>query len=57
VLQTARRLGGRRAARLFDRALETDVALKTGRAGDATRTLEGLAVMLAEACGRSARQG
>jgi DNA polymerase III delta subunit len=56
VLQTARRLGGRRAARIFDLALETDIALKTGRARDDARTLEGLAVMLAEACGRPARQ-
>ena len=50
VLQTARRLGGRRASRLLETALETDVAMKSGRAGDPTRTLEGLAVRLAGAC-------
>ncbi len=50
VLETARRLGGRRAAHLLETVLATDLALKTGRSGDATRTLEGLAVVLADIC-------
>ena len=50
VLETARRLGGRRAAGLLQTALQTDLALKTGRSGNATRTLEGLAVVLADTC-------
>ncbi len=56
VLQTARRLGGRRASQLLESALETDVAMKSGRAGDPTRTLEGLAVRLADACGAGGRR-
>lgn len=51
VLETARRLGGVEAGRLFEAAMETDLALKSGRSGDATRTLEGLAVLLADTCG------
>ena len=51
VLETARRLGGVRAARLFDVAVRTDEDLKTGRSGDGARTLEGLAVLLADSCG------
>ena len=54
VLETARRLGGVRAAKLFETALETDLALKSGRSGNATRTLEGLAVVLADTCGAQA---
>ena len=56
VLQTARRLGGRRASRLLETALETDVAMKSGRAGNPTRTLEGLAVRLAGACSAGGRR-
>ncbi len=51
VLETARRLGGTQAGRLLEEALETDLALKSGRSGNATRTLEGLAVVLADSCG------
>ena len=51
VLETARRLGGVKAGKLFETALETDLALKSGRSGNATRTLEGLAVVLADTCG------
>ncbi|MDG1361692.1 MAG: DNA polymerase III subunit delta [Phycisphaerales bacterium] len=50
VLATARRMGGRRAARLLDQAVGTDLALKSGGAQDASRTLEGLAVVLADTC-------
>ena len=51
ILETARRLGGVKAGKLFETALETDLALKSGRSGNATRTLEGLAVVLADTCG------
>ena len=50
VLETARRLGGVRASRLFDAAMKTDEGLKSGRSGDGPRTLEGLAVLLADSC-------
>ncbi len=50
VLETARRLGGDRASRLFNTAIRTDEGLKSGRSGDGARTLEGLAVLLADSC-------
>ena len=50
VLATARRLGGGRAARLLEQAVGTDLALKSGGVQDASRTLEGLAVVLADTC-------
>ena len=50
VLETARRLGGDRAGRLFDLAIRTDEGLKSGRSGDGPRTLEGLTVLLADSC-------
>ena len=54
VLETARRLGGRQASEVLETALRTDLALKSGRSADATRTLEGLAVLLADICSKKA---
>lgn len=51
VLATARRLGGREAAKLLDHAVRTDLALKSGGSQNSTRTLEGFAVILADTCG------
>jgi DNA polymerase III delta subunit len=51
VLATARRLGGREAAKLLDRAVGMELALKSGGSQNSTRTLEGFAVILADTCG------
>lgn len=49
ILRSARRVGSRRAARLLQDALNTEVRMRRGYSGDDRRTLEGLIVHMTEA--------